>query len=353
MKASKSILAIENLIIVVIIGIIGFSCQPEISLSIDRPTPISPEPTKQVISISLPLVQRWKWSGLVHNSFGPPIVTISQEYIIVATNAVFGSKKVVLFDARMGNISWESEPISNLESLDADDKRVYVGTIRYVRAYDLETGQMLWEGAKQSPSKRGGLEVYSEDDYLQVYDPYNSHLYLLDFQTGQIVEEIQQSHLFFEKDSIYYSGTCGTATNIKCLNAVDKVSGKSIWSYSFEGSIYKWPVFIGDTMFVNAGGRLFAIKAETGKIVWQSTGADFVTTVARGNDLLYAIRDDAAIVGFEPETGKQVGLIEIAPNQNLEYTGGYVPYYTIAASDKFVVVYYSNSQELIVFEKVQ
>jgi hypothetical protein len=71
-----------------------------------------------------------------------------------------------------------------------------------------------------------------------------------------------------------------------------------------------------------------------------------------GDNLLYAIRGDAAIVGLDPKTGKQVGIIEMtpkeAPSQN---KGGYTTYYTIAASDKLVVVYYSISQELIVFEK--
>ena len=71
-----------------------------------------------------------------------------------------------------------------------------------------------------------------------------------------------------------------------------------------------------------------------------------------GDDILYTIRGDAAIVGFDPKTGQQVGSIEIEPEQDIVFRGGRVPYYAIAASDKFVVAYYSNSQELIVFERV-
>lgn len=349
MKILKLLSNIITLAIVLVLGVACFDPQLKITpMVFSTPTSIPSDPTKQVTSISLPLVEKWRWSGLIYNSSGLPMVVISEDRIVIAANE-FATEKVIVFDGRTGNTIWESGDIRNLRSLNADKKRVYVGSIRYVKAYDFVTGQELWEGAQQPSFKRGRLNVYPEGEELNVYDPYDSRLYILDAQKGQTIVEIRQPLPFFKWNNVYYSGVCGGAA-MNCLNAVDALNGEQLWSHDFGGSVYSWPIFLNDMMFINAGGQLFAIKAKTGKIIWQSTGGSFVTPMALGDKFLYVIRDDAAIVGFEPKTGEPAGVIEVSPKQSLEYTGGYVPYYTIAASDKFVAAYYSNSQELIVFE---
>lgn len=317
---------------------------------LDAPTPIPPEPTKQVTFNSLPLIEKWRWSGSIHSS-GSPAISIDDERIAIAANEYFVGQKIAILDANSGQTIWESDNIANLSSLYANNKHVYVGSIRFVRAYDLETGLVLWEGAQQPKDKRGGLEVYPKGEQLEVYDFYGGRLSLLDIKTGQTIDELQLPLPFFKKNNIYYSGACGNGYKMNCLSATN-LSGKSLWSRNFGDSIYSWPAFIDDTMFINAGGELFAFKAETGDIIWQTTGANFITPAVLGDNLLYAIRGDAAIVGLDPKTGKQVGIIEMMPNEApSQNKGGYTTYYTIAVSDKLVAVYYSISQELIVFEK--
>jgi|GEM_PF-5979691 len=335
-----------SLIFVVVIVYLGCGVEMRPSILLYTPTPIPPDPTKRITSSSLPLVERWRWSGL---TFDLMVIT-PQDQIIVASSHR-GDQKIIVFDAATGNTIWESEKVSNLKSLHADDKRVYIGSIRYVRAYDLETGKVLWEGAKQPDFKRGSLNVYSKGELLEVYDSYDSHLYLLDAQTGQTIEDIHRSLLFFREDDIYFSGICGTP-KMNCLNATDVTSGESLWSISFNGSVYRWPIFMDDTMLINGGGQIFAINSRTGDITWQSSETGLVSNIASGGDLLYAIRSDAAIVAFDLNTGMRVGMIEMSPRQAPPTNSrGYTTFYTIAASDRFVAVYYGNSQELIVFEK--
>jgi outer membrane protein assembly factor BamB len=224
----------------------------------------------------------------------------------------------------------------------------------YVRAYDLETGRILWEGAKQPKSKRGGLYVYSDGKQLEVYDPNDGHIYLLDAETGQTVEEIRLSLPFFKENGILFSGICGIGLNMNCLEAINAQTGTLLWSHSFGGGVYRWPAFVGDIMFINGAGNLFAIQAGTGDIIWQSEKAHYVTPIVLGGDLLYAIRKDAVIVGFESAKGETVGTIEVSPpNTPPVNSSGYTTYYTIAASNRFVAAYYGNSQELIVFERVE
>ncbi len=317
----------EKLKIIFIIGIIvslvkiALSCQPEIGVQNIFPTftPVPPEPTKQIISTNLPLTEIWRWSGQTFEL----ITVTSDEKILVAVSHMWEGDKVIAFDAHTGKIVLESEYVSNLASVHADDKYFYIGTIRFVRAYDLKSGQRIWEGAQQPSFKRGGLYVYSTGDQLEVYDPYDNHRYILDIETGQtITDEYENRH----------------------------------WTYNTGGSGSHWPI-IDNIAFMNRDGRLIAINKANAKTIWQSTEANLASRVASDGDLLYAIRDDAAIVGFDPETGEPVGFIEMMPAQApptmpADNSGSvYTMYYTVATSDKFIVVYYGNSKELIVFEK--
>ena len=113
-------------------------------------------------------------------------------------------------------------------------------------------------------------------------------------------------------------------------------------------------------MLLTSRGKIFGVKARTGKIIWQTpdtqttfTHPEYITGVALQDHLAYALRYDAAIIGFNPETGEQVGIIEMMPDRTLEDDKGDVTHYAIATSERFVVVYYGNSQELIVFEKIE
>ena len=113
-------------------------------------------------------------------------------------------------------------------------------------------------------------------------------------------------------------------------------------------------------MLLNARGQIFGIKARTGEIIWQTTDTQttythpqYITSVALQDDLAYALGYDAAIVGFNPKTGEQVGIIKMMPDRTLEDDKGYVRLYAIATSERFVAVYYGNRQELIVFEGME
>jgi outer membrane protein assembly factor BamB len=250
---------------------------------------------------------------------------------------------------------WESEYIPNIHSVTADQERVYIGTITYVQAFDLETGQELWRGAEQPSLKRGGLAVYSNGDRLEVYDVSEPD-YILDPKTGRTIEEIFHPSLFFRWNEIDYSIVRGNYL----LEAKEVMSNEKLWSHAFPGYIHRWPVFADNIMLLTSRGQIFGVKARTGEIVWQTSDAqatfthpEYITGVVLQGNLAYALRYDAAIVGFDPETGEQVGIIQMMPDRTLEDDKGDVTHYAIATSDRFVAVYYGNSQELIVFERIE
>jgi outer membrane protein assembly factor BamB len=349
--------SINKMVIVCLIWIGCVGCRPiePVPVMFDRSTPVPISPTKQISINGLPLHEIWRWSGLVGTISGTPVVTIEEDRIVINTRSSLGETRIVVIDAPTGATVWESSsPIQNFSSLDADREHVYVGALRSVFAYDLETGQRLWEGAKQDVDKRGGLNVYAEGQHLKVYDPSGNRLYILDSETGETTQEIDYPALYFANDNIFLVDGCSRNLRVTCLNAIEEIKSNLLWTHNFDGGIHLWPVFLGDSFFINSGGDIFAVDIQSGEIKWEFTPDTFVTELALGDNRLYTLRSDAAIVSFDPETGEQIGIIEITPEQDIEYKGGevpYFPYYTVASSNRFVAAYYSNSQELIVFEK--
>ncbi len=346
----------KKVVLVFIVGVVCLSCMSNGLPLVRQDGPIIPPgPTLEITSISLPFIKRWGWSGRVHNLHGPPLLVIVGNYVVISRIEELTDQVITAFDAHTGTIIWQSESIKNVDSLQADYQRVYVGTSSFVRAYNIEMGQLLWEELEQPKAERGSvtdLYVYPNGEQLKVYDTRKGILYTLDAQIGKVVEETRIPSFFFNRQDIYYLAEHRT------LSAVDKASGSILWTQEFEGRIHYWPAFIDDTMFINADGQLFALETKTGDTIWHTPDTRFVTSVDQGGNFLYAIREDAAIVGFNPNTGKVIGVVEMTPNQTPRETGagtgaGTTAYYAIVGSENFMAAYYGNTQELFVFEALK
>lgn len=345
-------------VMIFMLGLAISGCQPVLPSGVWQTsmtsTPSVPASAKQITLNTLPLVEQWRWSSDVDFlSISLPRGAATENRIVVIRREG-ADQMIIVFDTNTGNHIWKSEVVANVvRSLAVDEERIYIGTITYVQAFDLETGQELWRGAEQPSMKRGGFAVYSKEDWLEVYDILEPVVYILDAATGQIVDEIPKS-LFFRWDEVDYSIVRGNYL----LEARDVTSNEKLWSHAFPGYIDGWPVFSGNTMLLTSRGQIFGVRTRTGEVVWQTpdtqttfTHPEYITGVVLQGNLAYALRYDAAIVGFNPETGEQVGIIKMLPNRTMEDDAGEVKYYAIATSGKFVAVYYGNSQELIVFER--
>ena len=338
----------------------------------DSPPPTPSSHSKKIVTGNLPLQELWRWSGVVGGRGDPPKIIIQDEFIVFAYGVA--EKHISVFDARTGNEVWMSDDIRNLSSLDIDRDRIYVGTLKNVRAYQLGTGRQVWYALQQPPYKRGGLYVYSTDGKLEVYDvdlsgtPRNKRLYILNPQTGETLDIIDRPDIFFRSGTIYYETRWIGGSFSSHLTAKDEVGGDALWRLDFEGSPKRWPSVVDNIMYLDAG-NIYAIDAETGNIHWQydavqpvtspQTGIEtipennYIPRVAYEDGMVYVVRSDATIVGLDGQTGQEVGQIEIDSPPNYFDSDGFFrdTFYTIAVSDEFVAVYYNDSQELIVFKR--
>lgn len=327
---------------------------------------------KQITVNTLPLREIWRWSGTIRD--GSQKVIIRDETIIVAASEK-NRDKLIVFEAQSGHLRWESLPtFERLQSLTANDKRVYAGYRLNVKAYDLMTGQQLWIGAQQSKYKKGSLYINADNEYVTTYDassnwPHDRRAFILDAKTGETVEVIEWSGIYFYKEDVVYSRKGPTETGFM-LVAQDKRTQNILWSLpNIAHPPRRWPILVENIMYIEAGD-IYALNNENGQVVWRSDAAYSEPTEAdpinllpandraspivyNGVDLIYIVRNDAVVVGLDVENGEVVGSISMTPLPPYQDKDG-LPRrtsYLVAASEEFVAVYFDDSQELIVFEQ--
>jgi outer membrane protein assembly factor BamB len=95
--------------------------------------------------------------------------------------------------------------------------------------------------------------------------------------------------------------------------AIDTTDGRKIWEYKAGAAIKASPSFHDGLVYVgNYQSGMLALKAKTGKLVWQtntSTQAPggeggFYSSPAIAFGHVYAARDDGVVFAFDRETGK-------------------------------------------------
>ena len=340
--------------IIVVIGTILLGCQPEIlRLPGITPTPKVIAPSKQITSNTLPLEERWRWSG-ISNSVSKLAIAITKNRIAIIEGVGF-EQRVHVFDVHTGNSLWTNQSKeTGIRSITADERRIYIGTITDVQAFDLESGERLWQGAVQPSLHRGGFAVFCDGDWVLAYDGIEPDLYILNAATGQTIQKITNPDLFYRwNDKVDYL----LNKSHRYLEAQDIQTGKKLWGQQFAGTIIDTaPVFFENTMILKIAHQfrgLVGVDIKSGNIKWEISDKFRFLDVAGLDNLAYALRYDASIVGLNPETGEQVGVIEMTPNRTGEDDGGFATYYGITTSDRYAVVYYGNSQELIVFERIE
>ncbi len=325
----------------------------------------APEPlpvnvaTKQIIESSLPLQEIWRWSGIIKPSQSMPNLVVIDNRIIVVERRT-SDEEIMVFDALMGKLIWKRKPFprtgspsSHFESVGADNERVYIGTLDNVQTFDLETGQLLWTGAEQPWLKHGTLHVYPKGNRLEAYSYYDYFVYTLNASTGDLLEKNEYPDVIIKNDDIVFG-----EFRHNTVWAKDVKNQQILWKRDIGKLVQPWLIFVDDMMYFSAGAesgidnrQIFALSTETGEIIWQ-TPEGFISNIALGKNTLYAIRGDATIVGLDPKTGQVRGEIKMAPPRTYQDDGSWKTAYTIAASDEFVAVHYSNSRELIVFKQV-
>lgn len=209
----------------------------------------------------------------------------------VAEGKVFfgsGDGGVYAVDSATGILQWKFSTGDVVHASPAVvDGTVYIGSWdSRLYALDAESGQLKWAfqggedpvihnqvGFQSSPAVMDGTV------YVGCRD---AHVYALDAASGKKLWDYPTSKSWViatpaVRDGLVYAGTSDTARFL----ALDAKTGRLRFAFDARAYMFSSPALAGDLAFVGShNGRLYAVNAGTGALVWQ-----FLTDGARADPL--------------------------------------------------------------------
>lgn len=324
------------------------------SLSVGPPTPI---PSRQITQKSLPLQELWRQS-IRSPSRGrgkSPLLVATDSVIIIANyDDNLLQYQLQALNPETGQLIWDvSLPKRvSLHSLITKDEYLYVGVDWEIQAYQLSDGQLLWQSPGK-PTQRTGYELAWLDGNVVNYSTVLGEDYILmssyDPATGALIQQQQipkNTIPLLTTTKTEYKGECGK------LLASDRYSRKVKWQTNLSGCSQRWPVLVDSNLLVSTYpdsgsiARLHMINTANGATEWYALVDDLISNFAILDRIVYAIRRNGDIVGFDLDTGQEIGIIKFDIDQvDLNRNA-----YWLAANDRQLFVYYWDSQELIAFD---
>jgi outer membrane protein assembly factor BamB len=168
-------------------------------------------------------------------------------------------------------------------------------------AFSADSGEMLWE---HNTGIHNGIPVVSGDT---VYVPSDS-IYALSTYDGSerwsvATQDVVTSMPVIVQDTLY-AGSYDYR-----VYALDTASGQARWIYEGDGRVYVAPIVDHGAVYAgigNAGPRPFALDAQSGALLWQTTAiTDTMAQLLVAGGLLYT-SDRNGLVGLDPRDGTPV-----------------------------------------------
>lgn len=222
---------------------------------------------------------------------------------------VISTPELIAMDIDNGNLIFENDIQGS--SLDrivlVSDKHIFIIRISQgVYVYDKFNGELSW----QFPLGRGGINVFSDNDYNLIYIVHGEDIWAVDEGDGTIVWQKQIGDYGAMKSyngKLYFSSSrdqgntynylqsadldtkeieweikldseieCVEATSTsvfvitaQTVNKFDKLSGNKIWGYYISPDIYCPPVITDDVIYLKDGSanQIIAISQEDGNVL--------------------------------------------------------------------------------------
>jgi outer membrane protein assembly factor BamB len=212
-----------------------------------------------------------------------------------------------------------------------------------VSAFDAASGKRLWY-IDLTPEDEdnglfgGGLAV--QGNRLYVTTPF-TYVYALDTDTGKKIWESKMPGPMRAPPAVS-DGRIFAITLDNELVALAEDDGRRLWSYAGESDSAgllggSTPAVLGNTVITtDSSGNLFALRAETGKLLWSDNLAgaargDSIATMAdiRGRpvidrDMVFAISNSGTMVAIDLRRGDRVWDKDIGGTQEPWVAGDFV-----------------------------
>ena len=184
---------------------------------------------------------------------------------------------------------WQASVGTGFSSVSVSNGRVYTmgntGNADVVYCFDAETGKEIWKQSYPCPLApkyyEGGTSSTPTVDGKSVYTLSRmGHMFSYDAASGKIIwSKNLQTELGVKIPEWGFAGSPLVEGNLVCINvggagtALDKATGKAVWTSNKEAAGYSTPVAF------NQGGKpalalfsaksVMAVEAASGRLIWQ------------------------------------------------------------------------------------
>lgn len=315
-------------------------------------------PPRTITDINLPFHEQWRRSNLLlFNTESDRLHVYGDQLFFVSYEDDGRTRKLEALNAKNGELLWSTQPLPfSVDSLALDAKRLYLALDRKIIVYELSTGEVLWEeplvGGRTTywvyPLDSKVL-VYSEEDVAldggeeQVIRTYKS-------QSGFLIETDRTNIMQKNSSLLLKTSTFDYRTDGEMLWAINSETQQEQWKVAIDNRIEYQPLLVDSKLIFASGifSDMIGIDNISGRQIWKYEDK-IVSDLTTYNEIVYAIRADAAIVAVDSTTGEGVGYIDIEPR--VTETSSRSHAYLIVVSEDMLFVYYGDSQELIAFSR--
>lgn len=347
---------INNVIHLLPLTILLFGClRSEKASEYARPDTLV---SRSAIGTNLSLREKWRISNLFIPHRPTSTIYSNGVYLFYVSYDKDGMTHWLnVINTTDGSIVWKSESLPFSEdSLAFDEKRLFLALSAKILAYDLFTGDVLWETQEKLPG-RTEYKMYIKDNHLIVYSAEDSGsgntarvIRVYDSQSG-ILESIESETISQDASYLLKTNKNDYWTDRTAIWSVDNQTKQKKWSVMIDGPIQYQPLLIGNNLVFASGifSDVTAIDTGTGNQAWRYSKR-IISNLAMESGIIYAIREDAAVVAINSFNGEELGYITVSPGFT-EDSGSRVKSYLVATAKDTVVAYYGDNQELIAYSK--
>jgi outer membrane protein assembly factor BamB len=338
----------------------SFEATPS-SIPLDPTLLPTPQPIRVPGESTLELAELWRFhtGGINSWDFTSPHIYVTGGKVIIsyAAGKKYGDGNsdsiLTALSLETGQIVWQTHLENpwngtSISSSRLDEERLYLVYSFQVNAFSLKTGELLW--STPDPERPGGGTGYWFNPWDSV-DPLLWHsteeeVIALDPRTREILWRREEKGPMIQQerfDSVYrYEDGLYTAL---------RQNGQIFWE-----QVMPWPRFVDNDMLFEVGAPCYDIirsNVQTGQVVWKTSGRNHLSNFALTGSRLYALREDLTLVAFDLNNGEIVGTLKFngPPGDLICTKGGSGSVYWVVADGPYVVIYFGDSRELIIFRE--
>ncbi len=185
-------------------------------------------------------------------------ITINQEFLVVARWNWY----LTAYDLTTGDILWENSITGRSNPyIVSGGSYIYLGQENFLRIFEVQSGSLKWEfdiGGYSGP-------MLLDDEHLFITDEEMSRVIAINVNSQKIlwdktflqIESFEFNCIFLSNDILYLSA--------QQLAAISKIDGELIWASQETGQL-ECPVAFSESIFVrNTDTNLFRLSTETGE----------------------------------------------------------------------------------------